>query len=141
MKGVIDMELGTFGAIISFALELEEQAYAYYEKLKQTGQSNPASQLLNGSRKRISRLVRIRQELVTEMILEPITGIDSGNYELSITQGSDEDVLLDQAILLEENLHDYYSNAASLIPMREVERAFLRMAEENEKRIASIKNI
>jgi rubrerythrin len=134
------MELGTFGAIISFALELEEQTFNYYENIKLKGLSNLTSQLLSGSQKRIRRLVRIRQELVTEMILEPITGVDRGVFEVSTSQRSDEVGLLNQAILLEENLHNYYSNTASLIPMKEVERAFFRLAAENEKRIASIQN-
>jgi hypothetical protein len=140
LESEINMELGTFGAIISVALELEQQTYVYYEKLKQTNLFDHTSQLLNGSQKRISRLVRIRQELVTEMILEPITGIESSDYELSITQGLDDVGQLEQAILLERNLHSFYSNVAPLIPMKEVERAFLRLAEENEKRIALIKN-
>lgn len=134
------MELGTFGAIISFALDLEQQTYDYYETLKQAGLSDLTSQLLNGSQKRINRLLRIRQELVTEMILEPMTGIESGQYELSIAPGLDDVDPLDQAILLEKNLNDFYSDVASLIPMKEVERAFFRLAEENEKRIELIRN-
>lgn len=134
------MELGTFGAIISYAIELEEQAFNYYEKLKQTGLSVITSQLLNGSQKRIDRILRIRRELVTEMILEPITGLDSGDFEFLIMVDLDDAGLLDQAVHLENNLHNYYSNTASLIPMKEVERAFQRLAAENEKRVSYIKN-
>ena len=74
------MELGTFGAIISFALELESQAYEYYEDLNNTVFFQSNSQLMKGSQKRSKRLRRIRQELVTEMILEPITGVESNDY-------------------------------------------------------------
>lgn len=134
------MELGTFGAIISFVLELEQQTCDYYDQLKQTAQSELFHQLQHGSYKRISRLARIRQELVTEMILEPITGIDSDKYKIDIAPESDEVDIFNQAILLEGNLDDFYSQVSPLIPMKEVARAFLRMAEENEKRITSIKN-
>lgn len=132
------MELGTFGAIISFAMDLEQQAFNYYEGLKQTGLSGLTSQLISGSQKRINRLHRIRQELVTEMILEPITGLDSATYELLIKPDLDDAGLLDQTVQLETNLHHFYSNTAHLIPMKEVERAFMRLAAENEKRLALV---
>jgi rubrerythrin len=135
------MKLGTFGAIISFALELERQALEYYESLKGSVVSQPSSQILTGSQKRLRRLRRIRQELVTEMILEPISGVDSDDYVLSISEGSDEAERLNQAIRLEENMNRFYSTSAYLIPMKEVERAFLRLAQENESRLVSFKNI
>ena len=133
------MELGTFGAIISFAIELESQAFEHYENINQTVFSQTDSQLLNSSQKRVSRLKRIRQELVTEMILEPITGVDSSDFVLSISEGTNEADLLHQTILLEENLHRFYSTMAPLIPMKEVQRAFLRLAKENENRITFFK--
>lgn len=134
------MELGTFGAIISFAIELEEQTHNYYQELEQTSLSGTTSQLINGSKKRITRLHRTRQELVTEMILEPITGLDSADYEIPITLDLNDVGLRDQAVQLETNLHDFYSNTASLIPMKEVERAFQRLAAENERRVTLIQN-
>jgi hypothetical protein len=135
------MKLGTFGAIISFALELEGQAFEFYESLNRAVFSQPGPQFLKGSQKRLSRLRRIRQELVTEMILEPITGVDSDDYVVSISDGSDAVNVLHQAIRLEENMCRFYSTIASVIPMKEVERAFLRLAKENETRVADIKTI
>ena len=131
------MKLGTFGAVISFALELEEQALVYYESLNNT----LSPQLLKGSQKRLNRLRRIRQELVTEMILEPITDVDSDDYVVSIPAGTDEAEKLMGAVRLEENMGRYYSKSAPLIPMKEVERAFVRLAKENEMRVASINKL
>ena len=135
------MKLGTFGAIISFALELEGQAHEFYESLNHEVFSKPGPQFQKGSLKRLSRLRRIRQELVTEMILEPITGVDSDDFVVSISDGSDIVNVLRQAIRLEENMRRFYSTVASLIPMKEVERAFLRLAKENESRVVEIKTI
>jgi rubrerythrin len=134
------MELGTFGAIISFALELELQAAEYYEKHNEKIFSQTDSKLLKNSQKRVSRLKRIRQELVTEMILEPITGVDSNDYSVSVSQETTEAEVLHQAIRLNENMHHFYSTMAPLIPMKEVQRAFLRLAKENETRVTSFKN-
>jgi len=134
------MELGTFGAIISFALELELQMFEYYENHYESVFSKFDSQLLVSSQKRANRLKRIRQELVTEMILEPITGVDSGDFAMSISEGTNEADLLHKAIHLEENMHRFYSAMSPLIPMKEVQRAFLRLSKENQSRIARFKN-
>jgi len=131
-------ELGTFGAIISFALELENQAIGFYDSLCETTPSLLFSQLLKGAQKRLGRLKRIRQELVIEMILEPITGVEKIDYVLELSETSNGSQLLEQAKILEENMGNFYTNTASLIPMKEVERAFLRLAKENTSRKAKL---
>jgi rubrerythrin len=135
------VKLGSFGEIISFALELEGKALAYYESLNHAVLSQPGHQLQKGSQKRLNRLRRIRQEMVTEMILEPITGVDSDDYIVSIPDTSDSDNVLQQALRLEENMRHFYSKTAALIPMKEVERAFLRLAKENEIRLTDLRTI
>jgi rubrerythrin len=127
-------ELGTFGAIISFALELENQAFGFYESLNDTDFFQTLSFLLKGSTKRIGRLKRIRQELVTEMILEPMTGVNGDEYRVTLADESGGTEVIQQAVHLEENMGSFYAMAAPLIPMKEVERAFLRLAKENGNR-------
>ena len=135
------MKLGSFGEIISFALELEGKALAYYESLNHAVLSQPGHQLQKGSQKRLNRLRRIRQEMVTEMILEPITGVDSDDYVVSIPEASDSVNVFQHVICFEENMCRFYSKTAAVIPMKEVERAFLRLAKENEIRVLDIKTI
>jgi len=127
-------ELGTFGAIISFALELENQAFGFYKGINDTNFSQTITLLLKGSTKRIGRLKRIRQELVTEMILEPMTGVNGDKYTVEIADESGSTDVIQQAVNLEENIGTFYAMAAPLIPMKEVERAFLRLAKENRNR-------
>jgi rubrerythrin len=83
----------------------------------------------------------IRQELVTEMILEPITGVDSSEYSVTMSESTEDTPLLQQAIRLEDNMGRFYSSTASLIPMKEVQRAFLRLAKENGNRKVIIEKI
>ena len=134
------MELGTFGAIISFALDLELQVAEYYGNHIEVVFSRIDSKLLENSPKRVNRLKRIRQELITEMILEPITGVDSDDYSISILEETIEAGVLHQAIRLNDNMRRFYSTMAPLIPMREVQRAFLRLAKENETLNTIFKN-
>jgi hypothetical protein len=129
-------ELGTFGAIVTFALDLENQALKYYQGLDDPASASTIAQLVKGSQKRLQRLTRLRQELVTEMILEPISGVFESDYQVDISGSSNWTEL---AKSLEQNMGTFYSTTAPLIPMKEVERAFLRLAKENHHRVSTIK--
>jgi hypothetical protein len=129
-------ELGTFGAIVTFALDLENQALAFYQGLDDSDSSSTIVQLVNSSQKRLQRLTRLRQELVTEMILEPISGVFESDYQVDISGSSN---WTEKAKSLEQNMGAFYSTTAPIIPMKEVERAFLRLAKENHHRASTIK--
>lgn len=134
------MLLGTFGAIITFALELENEASEYYERTFRKMFDHAGAQLLKGSKKRIDRLIRTRQELITEMILVPITDVDSDDYKLTFSGGPDKTDLLNQALQIEGNMLRFYSTTAPSIPMKEVQRVFSRLAIENQNRINNLNN-
>ena len=131
-------ELGTFGAIITFAVALEEQAEEFYKGLIHAKFPQAVDEMLRGSSKRINRLKRIRQELVTEMILEPINGISGGDYWVDRPDSFEDANIVGQAISVEKNLSKFYESSAPLIPMKEVQRAFTRLAKENDKRVAKL---
>jgi rubrerythrin len=128
-------ELGTFGAIVTFALDLENQALAFYQGLDDSESSSTILQLVKGSQKRLQRLTRLRQELVTEMILEPISGVFESDYQVDLSGSPNWS---EMANSLEQNMGTFYSTTAPLIPMKEVERAFLRLAKENHHRVNTI---
>jgi rubrerythrin len=132
------MELGTFGAIVSFAIALEERAAAFYDAAAGAAQSEPFSELAQGSHKRLERLTRARQELVTEMILESITGLAEESYSVALDPNADGAGLMGQARTLEDTSARFYQDAADKLPIREVVRLFQRMAQENEKRLAKL---
>ena len=130
------MELGTFGAIMRFAMDLEEQAAGFYEGAARDGLRGAFGELASGSRKRLRRLERARREFVTEMILEAITGLDGDAYHVDLDP-ADESGLLRQAQALEEASARFYRDAAEKMPIREVVRLFRRLARENEQRKAT----
>ncbi len=133
------MELGNFGAIMRFALELEEQAIAFYEMAAQGGPEEPFRQLIRGSQKRLVRLERARREGVVEMALEPITGFDSDAYRVELT--GDKAGCQRQAIVLEDTAIRFYRDAAEKLPILGVARLFERMARESEGRKAQLENL
>lgn len=135
------MQLGTFGAIFTFALELEQQAVDFYDSAAQGSLEATFTGRAQKGRKRITRLERARQEGVAEMILESIVGLDGDDYPIEAQPQTDEAGLLAQAIELEETLRRYYVDASAKMPVREVARLFDRMARESDKYRTELENL
>ena len=146
---IFQVELGTFGAIIKFALNLENTASAFYESaikiITDQTLNDLFEKLSQRKQKRIQLLTRIRRENVTETILEHITGLTSDDYELIPPPSGDinEQELCNLAARMEGIALDFYNAAAIKISfLYEVADAFERLAEENneykEKLLASV---
>lgn len=128
------MELSTFGAILGFAMEFEQSAVDFYLQAAKLCRPELFNKLARLSRKRVSRLERARRELISEMILEPISGISSDEFSLSPDVGEEEETVVAQAIHLEREQQRFYEIASSKIPIREVSRMLKRLAEDNRGR-------
>jgi hypothetical protein len=129
------MELGTFGAILRFALTLEEQAAAFYQQAAPGEHAELFRSLEQVSRARLKTLQRARQEGVAEMILESIHGLDGDAYRVELSPNSDP---ARQALALEEAAARFYGDAAAKMPIPEIRRLFGRLAKENEERKAKL---
>jgi rubrerythrin len=132
------MQLGTFGAILTFAIGLEQRAAEFYERAAQGGMETPFQELGRGARKRRERLEQARREGVAEMILESITGLDSDAYRVDLDPPTDPAEQLRQAQLMEETAIRFYQDAATKLPIREVSRLFQRLAQESHQRKARL---
>ena len=128
------MELGTFGAVFAFALELERRAQAFYEAVP-ADLARSYRPLAAGSRKRLGRLERARQEGISEMILEAITGLHSEDYEVPSEGAAGEEAWRGAAVALEATAARFYRAAAAKMPIAEAARLFQRMAQENDQRL------
>lgn len=91
------MELGTFGALLGFALDLESKIAAFYETVA-VSDSSVWTAPLQGSRRRSRQLELARREGVSEMILEAISGLDSEDYLMTLDFATKEPI--QQAIAL-----------------------------------------
>ena len=139
------MELGTFGAIMKFAMETENDVTSFYESAKGLAESEELvslfDSLVNRGQKRVKTIERIRRENVTEMILEPITGLDSDVFTpaTTIPESPDDKTLQDLAAEIENNLHLFYSQTAVKVEfLSEVAYAFELLAEANEEASQSL---
>ncbi|MFW9975765.1 MAG: hypothetical protein ACFFDQ_10890 [Candidatus Thorarchaeota archaeon] len=133
------MELGTFGAIMTFALEVEHEVTSYYEstkqKVKDQDLANTFESLAARGQKRVKTIERIRRENVTEMILEPISGLYSDTFKpkTSIPETYDDNTLREIAVKIEKILQAFYAQAAVKIEfLSEAAYSFELLAEANE---------
>ena len=130
------MELGTFGVILKYAMEIEQEVCKFYEEAseitKDANQANQFQELYKRGQKRLKTLERVRRENVTEMILEPIVGLDSDDYKIETK--IEETKILDTAIALERTLAEFYSSVAIKTEfLFEASYAFELLAEANER--------
>ena len=141
------MELGTFGSILKFALEQENEAIQFYKSasahLSNQRLNELFSELVIRGEKRIKTLERVRRENTTEMILEPIVDFDSEKYSIgkAISDSGDDESLRKTATEIETMLENFYITAAKKIEfLSEAAYAFELLAEKNaetKKRLSS----
>jgi hypothetical protein len=139
------MELGTFGAVLKFAMDLERMTGAFYASAREITEGSPLASefdaLLARGEQRLKTLERVRRENTTEMILEPIAGLESDGYnpDIRIPDASDERRTLALAIELEKMLHRFYSDAALKVEfLIEAAYSLEALADENERSVESL---
>jgi len=141
------MALSTFGAIMGFSAEMVRQTETFYKTMVQRAKdpilSEALQALLEEEGKNYSLMEKTRRENVTEMILEPITGLHPGDYEIEMTgmdQTKDAD-LLKMALILEERERRFFSEVSDKVPLPEVGRIFRKMAQKKERSLAKLKTL
>lgn len=124
------MELGTFGAVLSHALALEGELRARY--LARADLAAEGERGASACRKRQQLLERVRREHVTEMILEPIHGLQGASYTLgcALSANASREEALRDLRAAEHVLARYYTDAAPQISIPEVKRILQRLARE-----------
>ena len=141
------MELGTFGAVLKYALELEERAAIFYESaapiMPNQGLTDTFWDLSFRCKKRIETLLRVRRENVTEMILEPIHGLEADDYNPSVTipEDTDSKTILEMAVVLEKSHREFYNKAAIKIDfLIEAAYVFEQLADENSDIVSQLQS-
>ncbi len=139
------MALSTFGAIMNFALERVGYSVNIYRRMVQKAEDSVLKEtlqlLLDEELRNDALMEQTRRENVTEMILEPITGLQQGEYEIGVNlsdQAKDID-LLKVALVLEEKERNFFSDSSGKIPLPEVARTFRKVAQKKEKTLVKLK--
>jgi rubrerythrin len=122
------MELSTFGAILKYVIAWEKKRRDYYQNIAELVPLFKDFAAKAGKREKI--LQRGRREWVTEMILEPISGVSKSDYELSWSYQASNDPI-EQAIKIEDISQRLYTDLANCISIPEVARIFRRFAKDH----------
>jgi hypothetical protein len=140
------LELGTFGAVLRFALELEAAVTALYKSAIGTGVSPRLKQLADGfiqhGEKRVQLLMRLRRENTTEMLLEPITGLHGEAFRLQteVPKAASDAGLTRLALAMEEKVQAFYSAAAEKTSfLSEAAAAFERLLDEHAENVRQLR--
>jgi rubrerythrin len=141
------MELTTFGALLKFALELEEQAAKLYGEASRITRQTELQEGFQASaaagKKHGKKLERIRRENINEMLLESIEGLRADDYQvkLKLSPEMGDNELLAAVLQLEGVLERFYRDAARRLSLPEVARGFARLAEAHAQRKAELGEI
>ena len=141
------MALTTFGAIMGFAAEITGQTGEIYKTLAQKAKDLTLREVLHtlsveGEKSR-SLMEKTRRENVTEMILEPITGIHQEDYEVDpkVVDSMEDTDLLRASLILEEREKKFFNDASVKVPLPEVARVFRKMAQKKEENLAKLQSL
>jgi len=138
------MELNTFGALLKFALELEEAAARSYDEAAKAARDEALRSGLaaraESARKNRQRLERVRREQVNEMLLEPIEGLRESDYRAGgdASPAAADDDLTASAAELEAACERFYRDAAERLSIPEVVRSFQRLADAHARNRAQL---
>ncbi|MEM4657483.1 MAG: hypothetical protein QXX77_03565 [Candidatus Methanosuratincola sp.] len=139
------MQLGTFGAILKFASELEEAASNFYDgaaKKVSPDLQKTFCDFANASKKNKQMLERTRRMEMQEMILEAITGIDSDNYKVDSTTSTDEKKNIGKAIEIESKTKKFYEDSMEKLGfLPNVKKTLAKLAAEKQERIKRLQSI
>jgi rubrerythrin len=136
------VSLNTFGAVVTFAIDLEGAMQRFYEEAARVSEGDAAELFENYAKKsgkRQQRLIAVRQDNVTEMVLEPISGLNQADYEPAFTAPADSAAALKEATRLEECAERFYRDAGPKLNVTEPRRAFQKLGQENTERLTEIR--
>jgi len=131
------MALNTFGAVLRYAIEMEERAAQFYSGAAAAAKDSQVTGFLRDlavvRARRAQQVTRIRRENVAEMILEPVANMDGRSYarNLDLSGDASDSERLRMASLLEEDAQRFYLDAGQRLSIAEVSRALSRLAKEN----------
>ena len=141
------MTLTTFGAIMGFAAEMAKRKEELYKSLAQKTKNSALREVLEvlsgEESKNHALMMKTRRENVTEMILEPVTGLHAEDYEVDLkgTESMEDASILKAALMLEERDEKFFQDASAKVPFPEVARIFRKVAQKKEDNLAKLQGL
>ena len=141
------MSLSTFGAIMAFSFEMVRYALDIYgsavQKAKDPVLKETLEALLHETKKNLVLMEQIRRENITEMILEPVQGLQRADYEMDITLSdqTQDAGLVKTALSVEKKMRKFFYEASAKVPIPEVKRMFLKLVQKKEINLTKLEGL
>ena len=141
------MTLTTFGAIMGFAGELVKQAEDHYRALALRAKDSTLKEVLEALSSEEVRnhalMMRARRENVTEMILEPVSGLHREDYEMDpkVPDHREDAEIIRAALILEERGKKFFQDASAKVPLPEVARIFRKVAQKKDENLQRLQGL
>jgi rubrerythrin len=141
------MTLSTFGAIMGFAAELVKQAEDHYRALALRAKDSTLKEVLEALSSEELRnhalMMRVRRENVTEMILEPVSGLHREDYEMvpKVPDHREDAEIIRAALILEERGKKFFQDASAKVPLPEVARIFRKVAQKKDENLQRLQGL
>jgi len=139
------MALTTFGAIMKFAGEVVSQNEEIYKDLIQKAKDQTLKaflqELAGEEGKNRTLMERTRRENVTEMILEPISGLRQEDYEIQpkTSKPAADAEILGVIATYEERAKRFFQDASSKVSLPEVARTFRKVAQKKDENLNKLR--
>jgi hypothetical protein len=139
------MDLSTFGAVMKFSAELLDRSAGLYRKFsslaKDPSLKEAIGSLLKETEKNRSLVEQVRRENVTEMILEPVSGLSETDFPAEVQPGDPEDAreLLTAVLAIETSQQDFFAAVSTKIPYPEITRVFRKISQKKEIALATLR--
>jgi len=113
------------------------------QKAKDPGLKEALQALSVEGGKSHSLMEKTRRENVTEMILEPISGLRQEDYEidLKVTDQMGDADLLKAALAFEERERKFFSDVSTKVPLPEVARVFRKLAQKKQENLERLQGL
>jgi rubrerythrin len=132
---------------MGFAAELVKQAEDHYRALASDAKDSALKEVLEALSgeevKTYALMMRARRENVTEMILEPVSGLHREDYEMDLKvpdHGEDAEIIR-TALMLEERGKKFFQDASAKVPLPEVARIFRKVAQKKEENLRRLQGL
>ena len=122
------MALNQFGAVMTFAIELENSLADFYLQASQIDNENKEEyqKRAKDAKSRKKKLEKSRRENVTEIILEPIEGLNQSDFSLDLNNFESENIKL-----IEKTVARFFELAHQKINVLEAKRILQRCAKQH----------
>jgi len=132
---------------MGFAAEITGRTGDTYKTMVQKAKDPGLREILQAlsaeGEKNHSLMEKTRRENVTEMILEPISGLHQEDYgiDLKVVDQMEDADLLRAALVLEEREKKFFDDVSIKVPLPEVARIFRKITQKKQRNLAKLQSL